>query len=239
MRKLAALISFSFAAFGQTFESASVKLSSTAATSSHINDYPKRLEFVYCNVRSLLAFAYHVIPWRVIGSDWIVSEAVDVIATKPPNTTDEEQRLMMQALLAERFHLVVHRDSYAVTAYDLGSANGGPKAKLANSHSDAVSISKMKGPARIISGTLSMEGLALALQTPLEAPVTDATGLPGIFDIRLEWSPEDAIAADLPEAKFPPLAMALAQQLGLTLNTHKIKIETLVVDSGEKIPIGN
>jgi uncharacterized protein (TIGR03435 family) len=175
----------------------------------------------------------------VIGPDWIGSEAIDVMATKPPNTTEEGQRLMLQALLAERFHLVVHRDSYDVTAYDLGIAKGGPKVKLTNSHSNTVSISKMKGPARSISGTLSMEGLALALRMPLESLVTDATGLPGMFEILLEWSPEDAIAGDLPEARFPPLAMALEQQLGLKLSTHKIKIETLVVDSGREIPVGN
>ena len=84
-----------------------------------------------------------------------------------------------------------------------------------------------------------MEGLAFALQTPLETAVSDATGLPGMFEILLEWSSEDAIAADLPEARFPPLPMALEQQLGLKLNTQKIKIETLVVDSGRSIPAGN
>src|ERR1700677_1997656 len=238
MRKLAILISLSFAAFGQTFESASVKLSSTAA-SSHIVDYPDRFECLSCTVRFLLALAYHIIPPRVIGPDWIVSEAIDVIAAKPPTTTEEEQRLMLKALLAERFHLVVHRDGYYVTAYNLGVAKGGPKAKLANSYAKAESISKMKGPARSISGTLSMEGLAFALQTPLETRVTDATGLPGMFEILLQWSPEDAIAADLPEARFPSLAMALEQQLGLKLNTHEIKIETLVVDSGRETPAGN
>jgi uncharacterized protein (TIGR03435 family) len=238
MCKLAILISLSFAAFGQTFESASVKLSSTAA-SSHIVDYPDRFECLYCNVRFLLALAYHIIPPRVIGPDWIVSESIDVIAAKPPNTTEQGQRLMLQALLAERFHLVVHRDSYDITAYDLGMAKGGPKAKLANSYSKAVSISKMKGPARTISGTLSMEDLAFALETPLETLVTDATGLPGMFEILLQWSPEDAIAADLPEARFPNLAMALEQQLGLKLNTHEIKIETLVVDSGRETPARN
>ena len=238
MRKLAILISLSFAAFGQTFESASVKLSSTAA-SSHIVDYPDRLECLYCNVRFLLALAYHIIPPRVIGPDWIASESIDVIAAKPPNTTEQGQRLMLQALLAERFHLVVHRDSYDITAYDLGIAKGGPKAKLANGYSKAVSISKMKGPARTINGTLSMEDLAFTLETPLETLVTDATGLPGMFEILLQWSPEDAIAADLPEARFPNLAMALEQQLGLKLNTHEIKIETLVVDSGSETPARN
>jgi uncharacterized protein (TIGR03435 family) len=84
-----------------------------------------------------------------------------------------------------------------------------------------------------------MERLALALQTPLESPVTDATGLSGLFDILLQWSPEDAIAAELPEATFPPLEKALEQQLGLKLESHKIRVETLVVDSGQKIPSGN
>lgn len=190
-------------------------------------------------MRFLLALAYDIIPPRVMGPDWIGSEAIDVIGAKPPNTTEEGQRLMLRALLAERFHLVVHRDSYDVTAYNLGIAEGGPKAKLAMSRSSGVSISKMKGPVRSISGTLSMEGLAAALLTPLESPVTDATGLPGMFEILLEWSPEDAIAADLPEARFPPLAMALEQQLGLKLNTRKIQIETLVVDGGQEIPVGN
>jgi uncharacterized protein (TIGR03435 family) len=115
----------------------------------------------------------------VIGPDWIVSEAIDVIAAKPPNTTEQGQRLMLQALLAERFHLVVHRDSYDITAYDLGIAKGGPKAKLANSYSKAGSINNMKGPARTINGTLSMEDLAFTLETPLEALVTDATGAAG------------------------------------------------------------
>ena len=55
MRKLAILISLSFAAFGQTFESASVKLSSTAA-SSHIVDYPDRFECLYLHCKVFARF---------------------------------------------------------------------------------------------------------------------------------------------------------------------------------------
>jgi bla regulator protein blaR1 len=238
MQKLTAVISLSLAAFGQTFESASVKVSSTAATSSHLVEDPERFECLYCNVRSLIALAYRTIPSRVMGPNWIGSKAIDVLATKPPNTSEENQRLMLQALLAERFHLVVHRGGYDVTAYNLGVAKGGPKLKLANSHSNAESISKLKGPARTIVGALSIETLAFALQVPLESLVTNTTGLPGTFEILLQWSPEDAIAADLPEATFPPLAMALEQQLGLKLNPIKVKIETLVVDAGREIPEG-
>jgi uncharacterized protein (TIGR03435 family) len=204
MQKLTALISLSLAAFGQTFESASVKLSSTAATSSHLVEDPERFECLYCNVRSLIALAYHTIPSRVMGPNWIGSEAIDVLATKPLKTSEENQRLMLQALLAERFHLVVHRGGYDVTAYNLAIAKGGPKMKLANSHSNAASRSKMKGPARTISGTLSIETLAIALQVHLESLVTNTTGLAGTFEILLQWSPEDAIAADCRRPGFRP-----------------------------------
>jgi uncharacterized protein (TIGR03435 family) len=147
---------------------------------------------------------------------------------------------MLQALLAARFKLVVHRDSYELTAYDLVVAKGGPKVKSPDSVSAArPQISSMKGPARSLNGALSMERLAAALQISLECSMTDATGLKGIFDILLQWSPEDAIAAELPGATFPPLARALERQLGLRLESRKTKIDTLVVDSGQKIPAEN
>jgi uncharacterized protein (TIGR03435 family) len=204
-------------------------------------DDATRFEFLYCSLKSLLALAYHVNTANVRGPDWIGAEAIDVIARKPPHTTEENERLMLQALLADRFKLTVHRDSYDLTAYDLVMANNGPKVKSADGSvpSAGPRMSPMKGPARSLRGALSMERLAAILQIPLESPVTDATGLTGTFDILLQWSPEDAIAAELPGADFPPLAKAVEQQLGLKLEPRKIKVDTLVVESGQKIPVEN
>jgi uncharacterized protein (TIGR03435 family) len=241
MGKLAAVVLLPFAVFGQAFEAATVRLSAPSSTGSRMVDDPEHFEFLYCSVKSLLALAYQVNAPNVNGPDWISAEAIDVIARKPPHTTEEGERLMLQALLADRFKLVVHRDSYDVTAYDLVVAKGGPRVKLVERSVPAARplISPMKGPARTLSGTLSMERLAAALQITLESPVNDATGLTGTFDILLQWSPEDAIAAELPGATFPPLAKALEQQLGLKLQARKIRIDTLVVDSGRKIPAEN
>jgi uncharacterized protein (TIGR03435 family) len=238
MRKLAAIVLLPFAASGQAFESATVRLSAPSSTGSRMVDDPTRFEFLYSTVKSLLALAYHVNTANVRGPDWIGTEAIDVIAQKPPHTTEEGERSMLQALLADRFKLVVHRDSYDLTAYDLMAAKGGPKVKMADRNLPVAipQMSPLKGPARRLNGTLSMEQLATALQLPMESPVTDATGLRGSFDISLQWSPEDAIAAELPGATFPPLAKALEQQLGLKLEPRKVKIETLVVDSGLRIP---
>ncbi len=241
MEKLAVIVLLPLAAFGQTFETATVRLSAPDSTGSRLIDDATRFEFLYSSVKSLLALAYGVNTANVRGPDWIAADAIDVIARKPPRTTEEGERLMLQALLADRFKLVVHRDSYDLTAYDLVVAKGGPKMKLADvdGPSASLQVSSMNGPARSLTGTLSMERLAAALQIPLETAVTDATGLTGAFDILLQWSPEDAIAAELPGATFPPLAKALEQQLGLKFETRKIKIDTLVVDSGQRIPAEN
>jgi uncharacterized protein (TIGR03435 family) len=241
MRKLAAISLLPFIACGQTFEAATVRLSAPSSTGSRMVDDATRFEFLYCSVKSLLALAYHVHTVDVRGPEWIGAEAIDVIARKPPHTTEEGERLMLQALLADRFKLTVHRDSYDLTAYDLVMAKNGPKVKSADRSVPAggPQMSPLKGPARSLSGALSMERLAAILQIPLESPVTDATGLIGMFDILLQWSPEDAIAAELPGANFPPLAKAVEQQLGLKLEPRKIKIDTLVVDGGQKIPVEN
>jgi uncharacterized protein (TIGR03435 family) len=241
MWKLSVILLLAPAAFGQTFDVASVKLSGPTSTGSHIIDNPDRFEFLYANVRSLLALAYHVNARDVEGPDWISSEAIDVIATKPPNTTEEGKRLMLQALLAERFQLVVHRDSREVQSYRLVVQKGGPKIQAADDPgpSSRMTVGKKNAPVRLLSGKMSLERLAMSLQAQLESPVADATGLPGFFDVKLQWSPEDAIAAELPEAVFPPLTKALEQQLGLKLEKQKTRIETLVVDSGQKVPTGN
>ena len=203
-------------------------------------DDDTRFEFLYASVRSLLSLAYRVNAPNVRGPDWIDSDAIDVIARKPLHTTDEEQRLMLQSLLADRFQLVVHRDSYALTVYDLRIAQSGPKLRLADRTPEiAPPEMRWKGPARSVKGVFSMNGLAAALQHPLETSVIDATGLTDTFEILLQWSPEDAIAAELPGAIFPPLEKAIKEQLGLVLQSRKIKVDTLVVDSGKRIPAGN
>jgi uncharacterized protein (TIGR03435 family) len=240
MAKLVAILLLPVAALSQAFLTATVRLSAPDSTGSRLIENSTSFEFLDSSVTALLALAYQVNPPNVSGPAWIGSEAVDVIASKPPNTTGEDERRMLQTLLADRFKLVVHRASYTLTAYDLVVVTGGPKARTVAGTVAALPIGRtLKGPARSLEGNLSMGQLAAALETPLESPVADDTGLIGAFAVRLRWSPEDAIAAELPGATFPPLAEALEQQLGLKLIARKIKVDTLVVDGGQKIPVGN
>ena len=86
---------------------------------------------------------------------------------------------------------------------------------------------------------MTLKQLALRLRSDLGKPVMDATGLPGYFDIDLQFSSSDlkvepGAASEVP---LPPLPTALRTQLGLVLEARKVDVEFLVVDAGEKLPI--
>ena len=83
----------------------------------------------------------------------------------------------------------------------------------------------------------TMDSLALFLDSILDRAVTNGTGLKGVFDIRLEFSPEGTIpavdpallAADPPRA--PSIFTALQEQLGLRLEPGQAPGEVIVIES--------
>ena len=84
---------------------------------------------------------------------------------------------------------------------------------------------------------LTMDALASFLDSILDRAVTNGTGLKGLFDIRLEFSPEGTIpavdpallAADPPRA--PSIFTALQEQLGLRLEPGQAPGEVIVIES--------
>jgi uncharacterized protein (TIGR03435 family) len=70
----------------------------------------------------------------------------------------------------------------------------------------------------------------------MERPVLDATGISGVFDFGLEWSPQET-AANAPDANAPAgpsIFTALQEQLGLKLESAKGPVEIIVIDHAEK-----
>jgi uncharacterized protein (TIGR03435 family) len=69
-------------------------------------------------LKFLVQVAYHIQDFQLSGaSGWMESEAYDITA-KPSHKADhEEARLMLRSLLADRFHLVVHRETKEMPIY--------------------------------------------------------------------------------------------------------------------------
>ena len=75
----------------------------------------------------------------------------------------------------------------------------------------------------------TLQQLARSLSQFLGRTVVDRTGLPGTFDIDLEWAPEETA-----DAKGPSIFTAVQEQLGLKLDAQRAAVEVLVVDGVER-----
>ena len=85
----------------------------------------------YSNVtlKMLIIQAYNLKEFQVTGPDWIDSQEYDLNAKLPMGATQEQAARMMQTLLAERFHLVFHRETKPMQVYALAVGKGGSKMK--------------------------------------------------------------------------------------------------------------
>jgi uncharacterized protein (TIGR03435 family) len=84
-------------------------------------------------LKDLVRLAYEVKDYQVTGPDWLgtpmSAERFNIQATIPEGATEKDVPKMLQALLAERFKLVVHRENKDQPVYALIVAKGGPKMK--------------------------------------------------------------------------------------------------------------
>jgi uncharacterized protein (TIGR03435 family) len=219
------------------FEVASVK--PTATQGSFTIDFPAGGGFSARNltVQILLQTAYALQDYQISGGpSWTSSAGFDIQARgaagggEPPR---EHVLQMIQALLAERFHLAQHRETRQLPIYALVAGKTGPKLQAADSSVGGTKT--MLG--QLIVKKMSMTTLANILAFDLKRPVKDETALQGEFAFTLEWAPglgeSDAESKDRSASK-PSLFAAVQEQLGLKLESSKSPIEVFVIDHVEK-----
>jgi uncharacterized protein (TIGR03435 family) len=184
-------------------------------------------------VHNLLRNAYGLQDYQISGGPgWIDSAGFDIqarAAASPSEPTREQVRGMMQALLADRFHLVVHREIRQLPIYTLAVGKGGPRLQAADI--DLGPPKSMIG--QMVVRRMSMTTLGDILAFDLKRPVKDETGLEGEFAFKLEWTPGLGESDSGPSSR-PSLFTAVKEQLGLKLESAKGPIDVLVIDSVEK-----
>jgi uncharacterized protein (TIGR03435 family) len=81
------------------------------------------------SLKDLIAAAYSLKPFQITGPDWLndMSLRWDVVGKMPDGSTVDQAPQMLQALLAERFKLTVHRDNKEHPVMALVVGKGGPK----------------------------------------------------------------------------------------------------------------
>jgi uncharacterized protein (TIGR03435 family) len=212
--------------FAQTaaFEAASIKPSTAEpGAGSGISSNIGRITARNVTLKRCIRGAYALPEAQIAGGPkWVDEERYDIDAKAPGPAGDSEMMAMLRQLLAERFKLVIHRETRPLPGYALVAGKKGLTAK----QSEPGTPSRSNASRRAIDATAcSMGCLATKLAEVLHAPVTDATGVEGRFDFKLEWTPDDLQTAVLP---------ALEEQLGLKLAGRKIPTDVIVIDSAER-----
>jgi uncharacterized protein (TIGR03435 family) len=198
-------------------------------------------------------------PNQISGlPDWANQDNFDIDAKASEEDLPEWQKpdqqpamlhAMMQALLEDRCKMVVHREIKEVQVYSLVVGKNGPKFKPTNPDETHQGVKLPFGG--ILSPSQNGMTLYAAPMSSLAAlmssigrmgtgrPIQDKTGLTGLYDLTLTQgqiaverpSPGDASAASDPSGS---PAAAMAEALGLKLESTKAPVETLVIDHIEK-----
>ncbi len=211
----------------------------------------------------LIFFAYGTDRGKILGGPpWVEWDQFDLTAKVPAGapTDADAQKSMLKALLAERFHLVVHSGKKDLQAYTL-TAGKNPKLKQAEDVSNAPGCrGQIGGPgATVMPGggirlnpdagpvfidntchNVTMEAFAKQLtpqvsQNSVSSPVEDKTGLAGKWDFEYRTTLR---LGPLAQSQGPSdnitIFDAVEKQLGLKLTPIQIPQEVLIIDKAEK-----
>jgi uncharacterized protein (TIGR03435 family) len=207
---------------------------------SHIVSSAHDGRFTVINVRlkMLLQFAFDVPESQIIAAPSFASEKYDIEARSDPATDDQlskldtpqaklQKRLMIQALLVDRFKLASHTEPRQLPIFNLIAAKNGPKLQPAKTSGRTYNGHR----GMIDDQGVTLNVFAEHLASQVGRPVVDKTAIEGSYDITLKWTPEDR-----PDPSEPAISIftALEEQLGLKLESTKGPVQILVIDHLEK-----
>jgi uncharacterized protein (TIGR03435 family) len=247
---------FAFPNFAQTFDVAVMKLhppgpegGATTQTGGPGTGDPTRISIINRTLHRLLIESYNLIGYQLKDPPELDQIRYDVIAKIPPGATGQDVRVMMQNLLIERLQLKVRHEHEVAPVYALLIGKGGPKFKPSREPIDPAKQRMSRsttgaGTIKLVATGQTIPQLVSALFQQTDHPIMDLTGLTGKYDLTLTFGSRttkelSATSADARADEAPAIFQALPEQLGLKLESRKMPVDLVIVDSGNKIPVAN
>jgi uncharacterized protein (TIGR03435 family) len=171
---------------------------------------PGRATFFGSSLKDLVARAYSLKPYQVGGPSWTDSERYDISAKIPDGVAQDQVPAMLQALLADRFKMKLHRETKDLPVYALIEGKGGNKLIKSEDSpdgsgpqitgKDGAKVAVPAGGAMRfdMSGKMQMNGVTMAnfadmMTRLLDRPVLNMTNIEGKYDVLLEVSMQDLV----------------------------------------------
>lgn len=199
----------------------------------------------------LIATAYGVDGVNVHGGPtWLERDRYDIRAKVPPNTTQQDVKLMLRTLLADRFHLVVKTGTAPMPTYILSVGPGKPK-MIESEATGEGSCMPLPPPPNPPAGapsyiTVSCKGLTMTAFADtlhnfaggyLDQPVIDETNLSGAWDFTFKWTGRNQLEKQ--GADGISIFAAVEKQLGLKLELKTTPRPVFQVVSVDETPTPN
>ena len=233
-----------------SFEVATIKPSDPSRQGKLFTFRGTHFMTINTNMNDLIAFAYGLHSKQIAAApDWFASQLYDIDgvpdATGRPN--QQQMRIMVQKLLADRFQLKFHHEQRELAVYVISVASDGPKLTKTTAGVTDPPGFMFRGLGDLLVRNMNMADFATWMQSGvMDKPVVDQTGLKDKYDFTLKWTPDDSQFAqfrgsvtmtppknDDPNAP-PSLYTAIQEQVGLKIEATKAPDDVMVIDHVEK-----
>lgn len=163
--------------------------------------------------------AYRLKPEQISGGPgWLYFDRFQLQA-KAEGADEDRLRLMLQTLLAERFHIVTHRETRRLSVNFLVPAKGGPKLQEWKTGGSFPTLPKDRHDNKFIErGSVAHLADIISRRSDVGLPVLDSTGLKGNYLFFVGFNDVGDFLDDM------------KKQLGLTLKSGRAPIDVLVID---------
>jgi uncharacterized protein (TIGR03435 family) len=233
------------------FDAASIRVDSTGGEVNNrpaeekVRIEPGRLAMTNVTLIRCMTEAYGVYAFQIGAPAWMNSTRYDIAARAANAVPEDQVRLMLRQLLAERFHLTFRREHRDLSLYSLTQGKQEPRLRDAQ-HPESTVMGLANGA--VVFRGYSIADLIAALAGPpfrLDRPVRDMTGLQGKYDFELKISADDAGMKSVFEGMLkaggdgPSVINLIQEQLGLHFKPEKAPLDFLVVDGADRTPTEN
>jgi len=244
---------------GPPFAVVSIKASAPDDDKSHpwVTGANGRFAVKNVRLRNVILYAYQINIANLWGAQDAASwtaDKFDIEAQADGNPSGAYMRAMVRRMLADRFNLIVHRETRDIPIYALVLARNdgtlGPQLRISECAGKATQMPAgpfdSKNPPPVLCGTLqsrpgsltarwlTMAEVADHALAIMGRPVRDRTGLTGHYDLHAEWTPDSRPPGPQARGVGPATFSALEEQLGLRLVSETGPVEGLVIDRAEK-----
>ena len=200
-------------------------------------------------VQDLITMGYSLHNKQLVGGpDWMTADHydLDVLPDHDGLPSIDQSRAIVRKILADRFALKFHEDTKDLSVYVLSTVKTGPKFSKSASDPNSPPGLFFRGPGKMTVQNATMEEFAKVIQSILDRPVVDQTGLKDRYDFQLNWAWDES---QFPGRTPPPtsgdnnatdanalpgLFTAIQEQLGLKMDATKAPAKVLVVESVQK-----